>query len=152
MTPNISTAPHEATFQLTKREAPLSANTHGAHWAAVAREHRDLRWDAKILTIATGLRGKVEAVHLRLLVYPPDHRRRDEDNLIPHLLKPVKDGVAEALGLDDTREFVSYECYFAGVSFDRRWRYVVEILPRERGKGDAEAAHDPGRDRPARVR
>src|ERR1051326_6859396 len=80
---NISSSSHDYTVRLTKRDAPISANAR-EHWSRERDEHRELRWDAKILTLALGLRGKVEAIHLRLLVYPPDHRRRDEDNLIPH--------------------------------------------------------------------
>jgi crossover junction endodeoxyribonuclease RusA len=41
-------------------------------------------------------------LYLFIEFVPPDRRRRDDDNLIG-CFKPGRDGVAEALGIDDSR-------------------------------------------------
>ena len=43
-----------------------------------------------------------EDLHLWLDFFPPDRRRRDDDNMIASF-KNGRDGLAEALGLDDYR-------------------------------------------------
>jgi len=50
------------------------------------------------LALAQGLRG---GNHLRLTFCPPDHRRRDRDNLLASI-KSGLDGLALALGVDDS--------------------------------------------------
>ena len=37
-----------------------------------------------------------------ITAYPPDRRARDDDNLIASI-KPFRDGIAQALGVDDSR-------------------------------------------------
>lgn len=44
--------------------------------------------------------ARVRRVSLRLLFVPPDRRRRDDDNLIASF-KPYRDGISDALGIDD---------------------------------------------------
>ena len=45
-------------------------------------------------------------LHLWIDFYPPDHRKRDDDGLLASF-KPARDGIADALGIDDNR-FVSH--------------------------------------------
>ena len=45
-------------------------------------------------------------LHLWIDVYPPDKRTRDDDGLLASM-KAARDGIADALGIDDTR-FVSH--------------------------------------------
>jgi Holliday junction resolvase RusA-like endonuclease len=41
-----------------------------------------------------------ERLPLRVTFYPPDRRRRDDDNMIASF-KSARDGLADALGVDD---------------------------------------------------
>lgn len=41
-------------------------------------------------------------LHLWLVFEPPDNRRRDDDNMIG-AFKPGRDGIADALGIDDQK-------------------------------------------------
>ena len=41
-------------------------------------------------------------LHLWIDLYPPDKRRRDDDNAYA-ACKPYRDGIADALGIDDSR-------------------------------------------------
>ncbi len=43
---------------------------------------------------------KIDKVHIKYDFYPPDRRKRDDDNLI-RCMKPYRDGIADALGVDD---------------------------------------------------
>jgi crossover junction endodeoxyribonuclease RusA len=85
-----------------------------AHWAAVHRARSRYRADARILALAAGARdtGKTlppnAALHVTLRVCPPDKRRRDWDNIIASL-KSGLDGIADALGVDDSRFRLSIE-------------------------------------------
>ena len=45
-------------------------------------------------------------LHLWIDFYPPDRRRRDDDGLLASM-KAARDGIADALGVDDSR-FVSH--------------------------------------------
>jgi len=120
-------------FELAKRTAPLSSNTRKLHWAKKAEEHRDVRWEARTLTVrAMGSRRfRTSAIDLELVVHPPDARKRDSDNLIAHLLKPIKDGVAEALRFaDDTDERISWRVVIGPVTEDRCWHYVITLKER----------------------
>jgi len=119
-------------FELAKRTAPLSSNTRKLHWAKKAQEHRDLRWQARTLTVAAIGHGHgMKAIDMELVVHPPDQRKRDSDNLIAHLLKPVKDGVAEALRFsDDTDERIQWRVVIGPPTEDRCWHYVVTLKER----------------------
>ena len=43
-----------------------------------------------------------DCIRLHLTFYPPNKRKRDDDNLIA-AFKPFRDGIADALGVDDSR-------------------------------------------------
>lgn len=45
-------------------------------------------------------RQKYPLVNIQYIVFPPDYRRRDEDNFIASM-KAAQDGIAEALGVND---------------------------------------------------
>ena len=86
----------------------LSPNSR-AHWAPKAREKRKARSDAAWLTIAApGFRDAQEAMQDELPIpvsitfHPPDARKRDLDNALASS-KAMLDGIAEALGVDDSR-------------------------------------------------
>jgi crossover junction endodeoxyribonuclease RusA len=66
------------------------------------------------LAVAAGARDFAKALpegaplRVTLRVYPPDKRRRDWDNIIASL-KSGLDGIADALGIDDSRFRLSIE-------------------------------------------
>lgn len=73
------------------------------HWARRAKAAKKARADARIATLAAKLPELPPGV-LALWVtwYPPDRRRRDDDGLIASF-KAARDGIADALGIDDSR-------------------------------------------------
>lgn len=46
--------------------------------------------------------AKMDLIPLKVTFYPPDRRHRDEDNLIASL-KAYRDGIADALGVNDRK-------------------------------------------------
>lgn len=85
----------------------LSPNARG-HWATRSRAAKNYR--AKCHWIAKRHRLSAPAGRLLLVVefLPPDRRRRDDDNLIA-AFKSGRDGLADALGLDDYL-FITQTC------------------------------------------
>lgn len=86
----------------------LSPNAR-AHWAAKRKATKQARVDGYYATIASNAEKPISKaingtgrIHLWAHFYAPDKRRRDDDNLLSSL-KPYRDGIAEALGIDDTR-------------------------------------------------
>lgn len=80
----------------------LSPNAR-LHWAArskAAKAYRHTCWAlAKVAAITVGWDG---VVHLQITFFPPDRRHRDDDNMIASF-KSGRDGLADALGIDDKR-------------------------------------------------
>jgi crossover junction endodeoxyribonuclease RusA len=92
----------------------LSPNAR-QHWAALAKVKKQARADAHILaTVALTLKQKrdIAAIDGKIPVvirfYPPDNRHRDDDNMIASF-KAARDGIAEALGVDDRRFQPTYQ-------------------------------------------
>ena len=92
----------------------LSPNAR-THWAILAKVKKLARADAHTLaTIAIPLRDKraIAAVEGRIPIvvrfYPPDARLRDDDNAIASF-KAARDGLADALGIDDRRFLPTYQ-------------------------------------------
>lgn len=85
----------------------LSPNAR-VHWAALASAKKKAKQDAYYATLAAGI-GKIEADSLsaRYVIYPPDRRVRDKDNVISSL-KAAQDGIAQAVGIDDSKWVTSY--------------------------------------------
>lgn len=86
----------------------LSPNSR-AHWTKLAKARKKARADAHMLTKAAGwhlVKLPEGRLHLWIDFYPPDRRRRDDDNLLSST-KAQRDGIADALGIDDHR-FVSH--------------------------------------------
>ena len=72
-----------------------------AKWAGKAR--RDAHWTAT----AAGLRPSgADSVAVAITFFPPDNRRRDLDGMLG-ALKSSLDGIADALGVDDSRWEIS---------------------------------------------
>ena len=80
----------------------LSPNARG-HWSKKAKAAKAYRnecgWTAKCAGI-----GKIDAqtLDVSMTFFPPSKRRYDLDNLIARM-KPGLDGIADVVGIDDSR-------------------------------------------------
>lgn len=85
----------------------LSPNAR-VHWAALASAKKKAKRDARYATQAAGI-GKIEAERLsvRYVIFPPNRHARDTDNIVSSL-KAAQDGIAEAIGIDDSKWTTSY--------------------------------------------
>lgn len=83
------------------------------HWAKVARAKKAYRASCSLAAIAHGAkRIKAEKLHISLTFYPPNKRRHDLDNLLARMKSGI-DGIADALGVDDSN--FSLSIYMAGM-------------------------------------
>lgn len=84
----------------------LSPNAR-VHWAARSKKARAARQLAWAETVNVGWKAPVsERIHLWVDFFPPTRRLPDDDNMLSRF-KPYRDGIADALGIDD-RVFVSH--------------------------------------------
>lgn len=80
----------------------LSPNAR-AHWAAKSKAAKAYREECAWITKAAGLRVDWDGVvHAWITFFPPDKRHRDDDNLIS-AFKSGRDGMADALVVNDKR-------------------------------------------------
>ena len=85
--------------------ADLSPNKrlHWARRAKAAKAYRESCYWLTVSAIADGLTVNWEGdIHLWLTFVPPDRRTRDDDNMIASF-KSGRDGVAQALDVNDKR-------------------------------------------------
>jgi len=79
------------------------------HWRQLAKAKKAARSLAFLEAVRAGAKGAnlpAGRLHLWIDFYPPDRRRRDDDGLLASM-KAHRDGIADALGVDDSR-FVSH--------------------------------------------
>ena len=82
--------------------AALSPNAR-AHWATKARAARTYRNACATLTRQAGALTVGDGrLHVTLEFVPPDRRHRDRDNMLASI-KSGLDGLADALGVNDSR-------------------------------------------------
>lgn len=103
----------------------LSPNAR-THWAVKAKAAKACREFAFYATKKSGIRIDWDGdIHLWIDFYPPDKRNRDDDNLLS-AFKAYRDGIADALGVDDkrfrSRPFVRDEVKKGG-------QIIVKITP-----------------------
>lgn len=93
----------------------LSPNAR-VHWAVKAAAKKKARRDAAYAAYDAMPSGAREvrqcfagskAIGFQVTFYPPDARHRDDDNMVGSL-KAARDGIADALGVDDRRFSASY--------------------------------------------
>jgi len=80
-------------------------NSKGKHWAATAALRKAARVEAALLTRAAGAGARFapgQELALVVTFIHPDRRARDRDNLLA-ACKPMLDGVADALGVNDSQ-------------------------------------------------
>jgi len=86
----------------------LSPNAR-IHWGDRRRLVASYRGACCLLANLSGVRPiEAERVAMTIRFCPPDMRRRDMDNLIA-ATKALRDGLMDALGVDDSRFVVTYE-------------------------------------------
>lgn len=79
------------------------------HWARKAKAVKEAREQAYYLAKAAGWPGQVlptGRLHMWIDFYPPTKRLPDDDNMLSRM-KAARDGIADALLIDDKR-FVSH--------------------------------------------
>lgn len=104
------------TLTLPWPASALSPNARHAHWSSLAKAKKAYRFVCAMTARqqgATKIQAERLSVHLQFV--PPDRRLRDLDNLIG-CMKPGLDGLADVLGVDDSR-----------------WRLAAEIAEGEIG-------------------
>lgn len=126
---HISAADRLLTITLPWPPRALSPNARHAHWGSLARAKKLYRSACARLAREQGaarLQAEHLAVHLRFV--PPDRRARDLDNLVASV-KAGLDGLADVLGVDDSRWKLSSELPVAGGELGGFVRVGVTCLP-----------------------
>lgn len=81
------------------------------HWASAARFKKAYRTRCRAIGEASGLvlvpKGALK-VSVHLAFFPPDRRARDWDNLVASM-KSGLDGLADAMGVDDSKWRLSFD-------------------------------------------
>ncbi|MDM1711454.1 endodeoxyribonuclease RusA [Pseudomonas sp. 165] len=70
------------------------------HWARKSKAAKSYRAVCHLLAKQAGIKAPEGDALLMLEFVPPDRRRRDDDNLLA-MFKAGRDGLADALGIDD---------------------------------------------------
>lgn len=81
-------------------------NTHWSRKHTLVKKHRRWACEAALAAGVAPLEGEGD-IPLRIRFVPPD-RRGDRTNF-PNRLKPAIDGIADALGVNDSRFLPSYD-------------------------------------------
>ena len=81
------------------KECSPNARVHWSKRSKAAKAYRQLCW---ALAKQAAIQAPDGALALWIDFYPPDRRQRDDDNLIA-AFKSGRDGIAEALGINDKR-------------------------------------------------
>lgn len=109
-------------FSVPWPHASLSPNARANRWA-FARAKKAYRTGCAWEAVAGGVRKiDVDRVAVKITFCPPNANRRDDDNTIASF-KSGRDGIADALGVDDGNWSVTY-AHGAPVKFGR---VLIEI-------------------------
>jgi crossover junction endodeoxyribonuclease RusA len=88
--------------------AELSPNAR-VHWTLKSRKAKQYKHDCWALTLAAKVKVETEGkINLHITFRPPSNRRRDQDNMVAQA-KYAFDGMALALGVDDSRFSSQFE-------------------------------------------
>ncbi len=88
------------------KELSPNARVHWSRRAAFAKMARQYALVAAIQAEWTDAGLPAGRLHLHVTFYPPTKRLPDDDNMLARF-KPYRDGIADALGIDDKR-FISH--------------------------------------------
>lgn len=91
---------HAFTFPWPHKSLSPNARVNRFERAKLVRAYRTgVAWEAR----AAGIRGgNSPALHVALTFCPPDNRRWDLDNMLASI-KPGLDGIADVIGVDDSK-------------------------------------------------
>lgn len=90
------------TFEIPWPPSILNPNRK-SHWASKARSAKKYKNDCRMMAKLASVKHRAHGdITINIFFYPPDKRRRDQDNAIASL-KHGLDGIAQALGVDDYR-------------------------------------------------
>lgn len=98
------------TVELPWPPKELSPNAR-QHWSAAARARKAYRSRCRGVGEGAGLsalKNASERVLVALTFFPPDRRARDWDNMLASM-KSGLDGLADAMGVDDSRWRLSFD-------------------------------------------
>lgn len=70
------------------------------HWTRKSKAAKSYRAACHLLAKQAGIQAPEGEALLMIEFVPPDRRRRDDDNLVA-MFKAGRDGLADALGIDD---------------------------------------------------
>ena len=91
---------------------PSALNTHAkGHWRPKAKATKKYRHDAWALAQEASVKAIPGAI-LEFTFCPPDKRRRDIQNM-PGMMKAGIDGIADAMGCDDSKFRPHFPDHFA---------------------------------------
>ena len=108
-------------FELPFPPATLSGH-HNAHWRTLQPVKKLWRTYAETATAKAGITVPADGdIRIAVTFYPPD-RRGDRTNY-PNRCKPIFDGIADALGVNDRRFLPSY--HYAEP--EKPGRVVIEV-------------------------
>lgn len=116
------------TVTLAWPDKRLSPNAR-QHWAALAKVKKLARSDAAKETLAAiplcarqAIKQGDDRIAVKITFYPPDRRHRDDDNMVGSF-KAYRDGIADALGVDDRR----FRTHYFFEDADKPGRIVVQF-------------------------
>lgn len=79
----------------------LSPNAR-PHWATLSRAKKSARLEGRFAARAAGTFPAASSVAIQVTFIPPNAIRRDADNMLASI-KAHLDGIADAIGIDDSR-------------------------------------------------
>ena len=79
----------------------LSPNARG-HWSKRAKAAKAYRLECFLIAKAAGIKAPESKILWTVEFFPPSRRAYDDDNLLARM-KSARDGIADALGVDDRR-------------------------------------------------
>lgn len=128
-----------ATINLPWPDRALSSNGQHGHWRTRAKATRTARNMAIGAALEAGVKRVPGPHRLVFRFHPPTKHRRDIQNM-PGMLKASIDGIADALGVDDSTFRVRWPEAFDGVS--KGGQVVVEVTTavNESGRLDGETS------------
>ncbi|AXA25664.1 MULTISPECIES: endodeoxyribonuclease RusA [Pseudomonas] len=88
-------------MELTLPWPPAACSPNArVHWSRKSKAAKTYRYACFLLARQAGIQTPKGDALLMLEFVPPDRRRRDDDNLLA-MFKAGRDGLADALGIDD---------------------------------------------------
>lgn len=108
----------------------LSSNYSNGHRVRRIKAHaakKGYRQNAHWMALVAGIKSAMPQATLRFTYHPPDRRRRDVANLA-FPMKAAIDGIADAMGCDDSGFRPVFPPEFAEVVKDGRIVIEVEVL------------------------